>query len=702
MTTHIQTLHSTWSADMSITKEEIIDVDTLSLLLKSEDISSEDQAKLRVIKRKLVRGRYLDTTYKLGKNIKSENAFLGRLCALRGIGLQTLPREIRSALAKEYYFDVDMVSAHPTLCVALCEKYNIVCKYQKELLEKREHYMELMGDELGLERGRVKERINALYFGYDTASQGMPDFFQKLHCEVIQCRKLIIAHEDWIDHLKFLKKQDNYCGKAFSYILQTIERSCLLELDKSATKHKRSLDVYIHDGGLIQKLPGEKKFPDELLREFEKDILANTGFQVKLSVKPLETTLDVEKDDDIAYQQMKEEFEKHCFKINNPACYVRLYQGEITFLDWGNLAHIYGNKFVNKELFIHKWKSDPNILTYETLDFLPELQAPDDTYNIWRGFPCKAVEGDVSVIQEVLRIICNSDEKAMEYIENWLSHLFQKPYEKPGVAIVVQSDEEGTGKDTFWDFIGTIVGTKMFFNTSRPEDCVFGRFNGSLKECLLLKFEEANFETNKKNEDGLKSLITSTKMTFESKNENAITMSSYTRTTLTSNHQIPFVVSDGQRRFMMVKASPERKGDLDFWTKVHTTLATEEARNSYYHYLLKKDISSFNPRNFPMTSYAKEVLTSSRPIPASFFQKKIEISLMDEVESEVLEWKARELMNSINEHAKYPMNDTRFGKEMKKFHPVLEKVKGRAYASYKFETNAMMEFLKTKGWWVEL
>ena len=100
MAAHTQTLLSLWTPDMSFTKEEIIDVDVLSVLSKSDDLSADDHAKLRAVKRKLVRGRYLESTYKLGKNIKAEDENLGRLCVLRGLGLQALPKQIRAALAQ--------------------------------------------------------------------------------------------------------------------------------------------------------------------------------------------------------------------------------------------------------------------------------------------------------------------------------------------------------------------------------------------------------------------------------------------------------------------------------------------------------------------------------------------------------------------------------------------------------------------------
>jgi len=703
MATHTQTLLTSWSADMSITKEEIIDVDVLAVLSKSDDLSSEDHAKLRTIKRKLIRGRYLDSVYKLGKNIKSADGDLGRLCVLRSIGLQALPRQIRSALAQKHYWDVDIANCHPTIAMQLCEKMGISCVEQKVFLENRDRLRGELAEHLQIDDGKVKERINALYFGYASACHGMPEFFTKLQAEIFRARDLIVGHPDWCEQVKFLKGKENRVGRAFSYILQTIERSCLLELDRSATRNQRSLDVYIHDGGLIRKLDGEKAFPPELLKVFESDI-DKTGYTVRLAVKPLLTDLDVSLTSDANYLVAKTEFEKECFKVNDPPCYVRIYDSRISLLDIGKLGHIYANKFVDGELFINKWRADADNLTYERIQFLPELTAPPDTYNLWRGFPLQQNEGDVSVIRDVLRLICNNDVASMTYLEDWLAHLFQKPYEKPGVCICTQSDEEGTGKDTFWGFIGQMVGSHMYFNTSRPEDTVFGRFNGSLKEVMLIKFEEANFETNKKNEDALKSLITSTDQSYEAKNENAVTLNSYCRLVMTTNHTIPFVLTDVSRRFMMLKVSPEKVGDRAYWTRVHTTLATPEARNAYYDYLMKRDISKFNPREFPRTAYAEEVMTASRPTAAAYFQRIIERDDLNEQPDATHEWKARDLLDKMNDSSisKYPLNDRLFGLMMKKMAPALERVRDRTGSSYRFETKTMRTFLVEKHWWVEL
>lgn len=707
MSTHSRTLVSAWSADASFAKEEMIDVNALAVLIKSDDLSSEDHKKLGAIKKKLVRGRYLDSMYKLGKNIKGCDTDVGRLCVLRGVGLQALPRQIRGALAMANYFDVDIEGCHPTLCLQICEKQGIACDNQREFLVNRSRYIDELCEHMQIDRTRAKERINALYFGYASASDGMPEFFiDSLHPELVKARELIVNLTEWTEHIKFLRGKENRVGKAFAFILQTIERSCLLELDASATRNGRSMDVFIHDGGLIRKLDEEKAFPADLLRTFEDDIAKHTGFKVRLAVKPLTTDLDVSNASDANYTSLKKEFEKTCFKLMNPPCYVRIYNNEINFLDITGLGHDYANLYVDGDLFITKWRADPLIRTYERIDFVPGMTPPADTFNLWRGFPTVPVPGDISAIQDVLLTNCNHEQEVFEWMENYVAHMIQKPYEKPGVCVCFQSEEEGAGKETYWDFVGEMIGTRHFFNTSRPEDTVFGRFTGSLKEVLLIKFEEADFQTNRKNESGLKSLITSEHSTYESKGKDAITLQSYCRLVMTTNEDVPFVVRDTSRRFMMVRCSPKNVGNREYWNDIHARLAPAEAKSAYFHYLLNRDISKFNPRDYPKTEYLKETITATRPYMASFFQREIErcytkYALDDkEPENEVIEYTARELFTKMNEHAKYPISETKYGRDIKQY-PVEKKCR-RTGNCYQFETQKMREFLHTKQWWMSV
>jgi hypothetical protein len=56
----------------------------------------------------------------LGKDYASSG--VGRVYVANVLGLQGFSKDIRNALAAGLYWDVDMVNAHPTILVQLCQK----------------------------------------------------------------------------------------------------------------------------------------------------------------------------------------------------------------------------------------------------------------------------------------------------------------------------------------------------------------------------------------------------------------------------------------------------------------------------------------------------------------------------------------------------------------------------------------------------
>ena len=61
------------------------------------------------------------------------------------------------------------------------------------------------------------------------------------------------------------------------------------------------------------------------------------------------------------------------------------------------------------------------------------------------------------------------------------------------------------------------------------------------------------------------------------------------------------------------------------------------------------------------------------------------------------------MFTKINENAKFPQSETRFGREMKKYMPTMEKdTTQRDGNYYQFDPVKMREFLESKHWWVVL
>ena len=405
------------------------------------------------------------------------------------------------------------------------------------------------------------------------------------------------------------------------------------------------------------------------------------------------------------YYYKKVVFEKTHFKLMNPPCYIR-HESCVQVINESQLETMYKNMYYTKTVegeevkmsFLSTWKGDESIRTYERVVFKPKQQVPKTDFNIFADFPCEAVKGDCSIMNELMWLLSGENQEVFDYTESYFAHMIQKPSDKPGVSLVFSTTKQGAGKDTPLDFIGKIVGGESFFNTEDAENQVFGRFTEHLQKCIFLKMEEVEFETNKKNESALLSLITASTRSYEGKGQKPITLDDYKRIVMTTNKSIPVNIPESDRRFVLVNSSEKRVGDRAFWDNVYKELAKPETKQAYFYHLLNKDISNFNIRNRPTTDFYKEVKQTLRPYHASYFQSVLELN----TEAETLSWKARDLFNEMNTKTKFPVSETKFGRDMKMYKGILVGSDVRTGKVYSMTCKDMRTYLEDKGWWVEL
>jgi hypothetical protein len=640
----------------------------------------------------------------LGKNARDSDEALGRLNAKNGIGLQAFPRDIRNALGQRTYWDIDIVSAHPTLCRELCRRYSLPTAYQDELITYKNEKMTEIMDVKDCNKDSAKITLTSIYFGDEYSYASLPEFYKNLWKEIDIARKVITQNADWTDSLKFLNgKKKNRLGSAFSFILQSIERACLLAMERSAKKNGRSLDTYIHDGGLIRKREGEEEFPDALLRNFEADILNDTGFSVSLISKPMETSFTFAINENTAYLEMKQKFEneENVFSVKNPAMWCRVFERQLLLLDSTELSKNYETWTIGEDKFLPMWRADKTRREYEGFVFLPNLIAPHNKFNLFMGYAVEPKRNDELVERwlECVGLACGKQEKSIEYMLNWCAHLIQVPNDKIGVAVVCKG-AKGSGKDSPFNALGSVLGRKMFYNTGTPDKSVFSKFNSMMKTNLLVKFEEATYGNGKEYEDMLKYFITSPDLDIQEKGKDQFNIPNFSRFVFTTNHDIPVVVSDDERRYFFIHTSPDRVGDRAFWNETYKLFAREEFSQALLYYLLNRDISEFEPRNYPETEYGKSVKQAFIPSHAQYFQSWIE--KCDDGEVKQFYQQAYKLLEKINENSKFKMTNRQLHDTIAtEYAGVIERITPQNKVHYRFGFDDMQQHLRNKGWWVE-
>jgi hypothetical protein len=93
------------------------------------------------------------------------------------------------------------------------------------------------------------------------------------------------------------------------------------------------------------------------------------------------------------------------------------------------------------------WLRHPQRRQYDGVVFDPSGRPPAGCLNLWRGFGVDPAPGDWGLMrQHILTVICRNDPVVGDYFLNWLARMVQHPDEPGEVALVIRSDEEGTGK----------------------------------------------------------------------------------------------------------------------------------------------------------------------------------------------------------------------------------------------------------------
>lgn len=690
------------SPDTSITKTEKFNSSRLAQLLNNPNITPDDRTKLRAIKSGTRNLCYFDTTYKLGKSVKMET--IGRYYPIKGGG-QGLSRDVRAALYGEFYHDVDIVNAQPTILAQYCDKKGLKCEALTDYVQHRDERMKEAHEFMGGDRAEIKQKINQILFGGST--NGMPEFFaEKLNNELRTIRQNIWDLNK--DKFKALTKLPNFRNSAMAHILQTEECKCLLAMDRSLSKRGYSLDVLIHDGGLVAK-KDDAEIPEEILRAVEDDIKTTTGYAVRLAVKPMHTTIQFQDEKD-EYMAWKTEFEKTHFRLQIPQCYIWLHEQGYEQLCHNQLHHLESQaKMSDGKPFLAKWLTDENMLTYKKLAFCPKQEAPPNCYNIFDKFDNVPLEGDFSAFTELVGLIANHDPIVETYLHNLFARMIQKPYEKSGICVCLLGPQ-GVGKSLLMQKIGKIFGHSYYYETSAPENDVFNQFNSGTERVIMLFMDEVDFKTNKANASKLKTLITSEKATYVKKGHDFVKLDDFRNVFMATNSMLPFIVEDTDRRFCAIECSDERRGQHEWWAEMVKRL--DDQVSAYHHHLLTRDISTFNPRrDRPETQAYRDIKQmTSVPYHAGFFQKVAtemltRAEVIQSTEIPTKSWKAKQLHEEMNEFLgeKFELSPTRLGIDMKKTYDKVggvDKHVGQLYATYTLDAKKCMEFLKAKGWWV--
>jgi len=560
--------------------------------------------------------------YKLASSKPGQLGY-GRYYGSKG-SLETLEKECRGTICKEFYHDIDVVNCHPVLLEQFAKN-----KYDKELPElgklcmNREEYFKATG----MPREEAKtEIIRILYGGKNTI-----DYFIPLSLEVRKFSKFLSGLEEYTELWKYCSKQDNTYGTLLSFILQTEERKCMIVMKETFEKAGWSVDVLAYDGVMIRKREGSN-LKDDIV-SVETAIMRDVCYELKLVSKEFssydipvhseEITSGVSLE---AYTDMKTQFELNNFYYIPGNTMMQINGANILQMSLDHAREYYSkdwrfsgsSKFGDFTPFFDLWRKDGTRRMINSID-MKDSEDPT-VYVMPPKFAWKNIEGGceadvVTMFLELIRLFGGKSQS--DYIIHWLAHLIQKPFELPGVALIISGDK-GCGKDTAFDFIMEyIIGLPYSINYG-DNNQFFGTHDIGRINKFLIKLEEADRLTCLRNASKLKAMITSGTETFNPKCEKPYTMANYMRLVMTTNGACPVEMTGSERRYVIAACKPTKKGDYAYWTHLRKVLFTPEAGKKVGDFLAGLDLADFDPRVLPVDDYQSAIIAEQMTAEEKF------------------------------------------------------------------------------------
>jgi hypothetical protein len=447
--------------------------------------------------------------------------------------------------------------------------------------------------------------------------------------------------------------ENNY-KKILALILQDKETEICLDAIIHLTNRGFTVTSYIYDGFQIKNNQG---FSQKHLDEIE-----NTEFNCKFIIKPFCEPLNLDDEyllpepptwfrpelmnslgfnngkatTDAQALAQKEYFEEFFCYLEGSNKFCEFNSGKMYYHSASAGPQRFSNCFIYKEdkngnvkqtLWWKHWEMLSNRRSYRSIEVLPHpLPCPKNVLNLWDGWPIEKISLDESVsykpILDLFRTVCGNDNDVVEYLLNWFALKVQKPGQKTLVAIVLYTQEEGTGKTSLAEGIMSAFlqeKSRDYLMATTQIDDVVGKFT-TAGEKLLTVVNEMNLADSIRVMNPLKSFITDNTFHKEIKGVMAESVPNISELICTTNNPNAVKISNEDRRFQVIEPDGSVANNTDFFKPIHMALQDDKVMRHFFEFLKNRDISDFVPsRDRIITKIQKEFKINSLSTIQEYF-----------------------------------------------------------------------------------
>lgn len=228
--------------------------------------------------------------------------------------------------------------------------------------------------------------------------------------------------------------------------------------------------------------------------------------------------------------------------------------------------------------------------------------------NTWVDSDISPVAGDARLFVQHLHYLAGND-KDFNHLADMLAYIIQKPGRKLKSAIIIVG-KQGTGKSYVGDVLRVLVGAHNCSVIETHE--LKSEYSAYMEDKVLVLIEEMMAIGRRDVLNNLKPKITQSTVTLRKKYANSRDIPNTVNFIAFTNHMDALPLDDDDRRYFVVGTDlPKKEGD--YYDRLWSW--TEENYGAILSWLLKRDLSRFNPNARPPVTAAKREMThSSRPI----------------------------------------------------------------------------------------
>lgn len=182
-----------------------------------------------------------------------------------------------------------------------------------------------------------------------------------------------------------------------------------------------------------------------------------------------------------------------------------------------------------------------------------------------------------------------------------MAYIMQNPLSKTGVALVITSEEQGTGKNIFADTFRKLLGPCG--KTINDLKSIAGEFNATLVGAHLIVANELtnfDYDSRRQQAEALKNIITEDTIHINKKGIDAYDELNIANLIMLSNNDNPIRVDQYDRRYCVM--ATEKLQSVQYYDALYNEIDQYEFYPALLYYLLHYDISNFNPRAKPLTA----------------------------------------------------------------------------------------------------